>query len=61
MLEKKGEEAGDFFHITNERAGTLPRIEHGDMHKIRDTGEEPLPTLNLYGPPSYTQEGDRVR
>src|ERR1700674_1933046 len=40
------------------RAGTLLLIEHGDRHEIRNTGEEPLRTLNLYVPPAYTQDGD---
>src|SRR4051794_41241909 len=32
------------------RAGTLMLIEHGDAHEIRNTGREPLRTLNVYIP-----------
>jgi mannose-6-phosphate isomerase-like protein (cupin superfamily) len=39
------------------RTGTLLLIEHGDTHEIRNTGEEPLRTLNLYVPPAYTRDG----
>jgi mannose-6-phosphate isomerase-like protein (cupin superfamily) len=38
--------------------GTLLLIEHGDTHEIRNKGEEPLRTLNLYVPPAYTKDGD---
>src|SRR5437868_15110941 len=40
------------------RAGTLLLIERGDKHEIRNTGQEPLRTLNFYVPPAYTKEGD---
>lgn len=40
------------------RPGTLLLIEHGDTHEIRNTGSEPLRTLNLYVPPAYTAAGD---
>jgi mannose-6-phosphate isomerase-like protein (cupin superfamily) len=40
------------------RTGTLLLIEHGDTHEIRNTGAEPLRTLNLYVPPAYTEDGD---
>ncbi len=40
------------------RAGTLLLIEHGDTHEIRNTGTEPLRTLNLYVPPAYTLDGE---
>jgi mannose-6-phosphate isomerase-like protein (cupin superfamily) len=40
------------------RTGTLPLIEHGDTHEIRNTGAEPLRTLNLYVPPAYTKVGE---
>lgn len=40
------------------RAGTLLLIEHGDKHEIRNTGDEPLRTLNLYIPPAYSMDGE---
>jgi mannose-6-phosphate isomerase-like protein (cupin superfamily) len=40
------------------RPGTLVLIEHGDTHEIRNTGDEPLRTLNLYVPPAYTRDGE---
>ena len=42
------------------RAGTLLLIEHGDTHEIRNTGQEPLRTLNLYVPPAYTKDGEEL-
>jgi mannose-6-phosphate isomerase-like protein (cupin superfamily) len=42
------------------RTGTLLLIEHGDTHEIRNTGREPLRTLNLYVPPAYTHNGDEL-
>ena len=35
-------------------------IRRGDVHEIRDTGKEPLKTLNVYVPPAYTPEGDEL-
>src|SRR6478736_1085742 len=40
------------------REGTLVLIQRGETHEIRNTGEEPLRTLNVYVPPGYTAEGD---
>ena len=40
------------------REGTLLLIERGETHEIRNTGSEPLRTLNLYVPPAYTADGD---
>ena len=41
-------------------AQTLLLIEHGNTHEIRNTGSEPLRTLNFYVPPAYTDEGDEL-
>ena len=41
-------------------AGTLLLIERGERHEVRNTGEEPLKTLNVYVPPAYTEEGDEL-
>jgi len=38
------------------RAGTLVLIQRGDRHEIRNTGDRPLQTLNVYVPPAYTEE-----
>jgi mannose-6-phosphate isomerase-like protein (cupin superfamily) len=42
------------------REGTILLIERGDRHEIRNSGEEPLRTLNVYVPPAYTDEGDEL-
>jgi mannose-6-phosphate isomerase-like protein (cupin superfamily) len=42
------------------REGTLVLIEPGDAHEIRNTGREPLRTLNVYVPPAYTPAGDEL-
>ncbi|OFX13696.1 MAG: cupin [Armatimonadetes bacterium RBG_19FT_COMBO_69_19] len=34
-------------------AGSLLLIEAGEMHEIRNTGAEPLVTINVYAPPAY--------
>jgi len=39
------------------RVGTLLLIERGETHEIRNTGTEPLGTLNIYAPPAYTRSG----
>ena len=40
--------------------GSLMLIEHGDRHEIRNTGRQPLKTLNLYSPPAYTKDGNEL-
>ena len=42
------------------REGTLLLIGRGETHEIRNTGREPLKTLNVYVPPAYTAEGDEL-
>jgi mannose-6-phosphate isomerase-like protein (cupin superfamily) len=42
------------------REGTLLLIERGECHEIRNTGETPLKTLNVYVPPAYTDGGDEL-
>ena len=42
------------------REGTLVLIQRGDEHEIRNTGETPLRTLNVYVPPAYTEEGEEL-
>lgn len=34
-------------------AGSLLLIGAGETHEIRNTGDRPLETLNVYGPPAY--------
>ncbi|MPZ46541.1 MAG: cupin domain-containing protein [Betaproteobacteria bacterium] len=43
-------------HRLSERSLLL--IEHGDEHEIRQVGEEPLRTLNIYVPPAYDKKGE---
>jgi mannose-6-phosphate isomerase-like protein (cupin superfamily) len=40
--------------------GTLTLIQGGERHEIRNTGPEPLRTLNVYVPPAYTEDGDEL-
>ena len=35
-------------------------IERGDKHEIRNTGEEPLRTLDFYVPPAYGSDGEEL-
>lgn len=34
-------------------AGSLLLIEAGETHEIRNTGDAPLVTVNVYAPPAY--------
>lgn len=38
--------------------GSLLAIEHGEAHEIRNTGSEPLKTVNFYHPPAYDSDGE---
>ncbi|MEE7546055.1 cupin domain-containing protein, partial [Xanthomonas sp. Kuri4-1] len=40
------------------RAGSLLVIERGERHALRNTGDAPLKTLNLYAPPAYDPDGE---
>src|SRR3954465_11849614 len=40
------------------RQGTLMLIQRGETHEVRNTGQTPLKTLNVYVPPAYTDEGE---
>ena len=40
------------------REGTLVLIQRGETHEIRNTGRQPLRTLNFYVPPAYTAGGN---
>jgi mannose-6-phosphate isomerase-like protein (cupin superfamily) len=42
------------------RAGMLLVIERGETHEIRNTGDQPLQTLNFYSPPAFDAEGNPV-
>ena len=35
-------------------------IGRGETHEIRNTGDEPLRTLNVYVPPAYIEEGEEL-
>jgi mannose-6-phosphate isomerase-like protein (cupin superfamily) len=47
-------------HRVDLRQGTLLLIGRGETHEIRNTGREPLRTLNVYVPPAYTDEGGEL-
>lgn len=47
-------------HRNRLRAGTLLLIERGDLHEIRNTGSDPLRTLNFYTPPAFKPDGSRL-
>ena len=38
--------------------GTLLFIAKGERHEIKNTGRQPLRTLNFYAPPAYSLSGD---
>lgn len=40
--------------------GVMLLIERNDRHEIRNTGRQPLRTLNYYSPPAYTANGDEL-
>ena len=42
------------------RPGVLVLIERGERHEIRNTGETPLRTVNIYVPPAYTEAGEEL-
>jgi mannose-6-phosphate isomerase-like protein (cupin superfamily) len=42
------------------RRGTLVLIERGQTHEIRNTGDGPLQTLNVYVPPAYAAGGEEL-
>jgi mannose-6-phosphate isomerase-like protein (cupin superfamily) len=42
------------------KAGTLLLIQRGDTHEIRNTGDGPLRTLNVYVPPAYAEGGEEL-
>jgi mannose-6-phosphate isomerase-like protein (cupin superfamily) len=42
------------------RVGTVLLIQRGERHEVRNTGDEPLKTLNVYVPPAYTDDGDEL-
>lgn len=39
------------------KAGSLLLIEKGERHRIANTGERALITVNFYAPPAYTLSG----
>ncbi len=42
------------------RAGTLLHIQRGEPREIRNTGREPLRTMNIYVPPAYSRQGEEL-
>ena len=40
------------------QGGTLLLVERGETHEIRNTGRDPLRTLNVYVPPAYDARGE---
>jgi mannose-6-phosphate isomerase-like protein (cupin superfamily) len=42
------------------REGTLVLVGRGEAHAIRNTGEAPLRTLNVYAGGTYTADGDEL-
>jgi mannose-6-phosphate isomerase-like protein (cupin superfamily) len=47
-------------HIYPLEAGSLVLIERRHKHEIRNTGDVPMKTLNVYLPPAYTRDGDEL-
>ncbi len=54
--------------VIRDRGGKLRRIklgpnsllviQRGERHQIKNTGRQPLATLNFYVPPAYDRQGD---
>jgi mannose-6-phosphate isomerase-like protein (cupin superfamily) len=42
------------------REGTLLLIQRGESHEIRNSGREPLRTLNVYVPPAYPKDDEEL-
>jgi mannose-6-phosphate isomerase-like protein (cupin superfamily) len=42
------------------KAGTLLLISRGGTHEIKNSGEGPQRTLNVYVPPAYTESGEEL-
>ena len=42
------------------KPGTLLLVEKGERHEIRNDGDEPLRTLNVYVPPAYRSDGNEL-
>ena len=40
--------------------GSLLLIEAGETHEIRNSGSEPLKTINIYLPPAYDPDGNAL-
>lgn len=47
-------------HKLKLKSGTLVLIEAGDTHEIRNTGRSLLKTVNVYVPPAYDSEGEKL-
>src|SRR5262249_31445539 len=43
------------------KAGTLLLVERGEAHEVRNTGDGPLRTLNVYVPPASPGGGEGLR
>lgn len=39
-------------------AGSLLLVEKGEAHRITNTGDEPMVTVNFYAPPAYRRDGE---
>jgi mannose-6-phosphate isomerase-like protein (cupin superfamily) len=52
VLSGSGQAVVEKHEVPLER-GTLLLIEAGETHEIRNTGDQPLETLNFYAPPEY--------
>jgi mannose-6-phosphate isomerase-like protein (cupin superfamily) len=38
--------------------GSLLLVDKGEPHRITNTGDEPMVTVNLYAPPAYREDGE---
>lgn len=44
--------------IVKLRASSLLLIEKGELHQIKNTGRQPLSTINFYAPPAYDKNAE---
>lgn len=52
VISGTGEATVNNRHV-NIETGDLLLVEAGERHEIRNTGKEPLVTVNVYAPPEY--------
>jgi mannose-6-phosphate isomerase-like protein (cupin superfamily) len=42
------------------RKNSLLLIEKGELHQVKNTGRQPLQTINFYAPPAYNRRSEPI-